>query len=244
MVGIITLTTDFGTRDGYVAAMKGVMLGLAPGVTLVDVTHEVAPQDVWEGAFVLAQVAGFFPPGTVHVAVVDPGVGTARAGIVIETDKAMFVGPDNGVLTLAAPAGRAFRIEDVSLFLAPVSATFHGRDVFAPIAARLAQGLPVPQVGPPHKPKRLVWRKDPAVVAVDRFGNLILSFGEVPPQAQAIDVDGLGRAPLRQTYSDVAPGELVAYVGSSGLLEVAVRNGSAVSRMEGDPRGRKVFVVI
>ncbi|MEK6608559.1 MAG: SAM-dependent chlorinase/fluorinase [Myxococcota bacterium] len=236
---IVTLTTDFGTRDAFVAAMKGMILGIAPDATIVDVTHEIDARDVWGGAIALLLAAPHFPRGVVHVAVVDPGVGSERAGIVIAGEEAAFVGPDNGVLTLAAPAGApAFRIADAALLGRHVSPTFHGRDVFAPVAAHLARGLGASDVGPPYDPVpvRLRWPEAPEVVHADRFGNLLLSLRALPEGATAIEIEGLGRAPLRRTFSDVAPGEIVSYIGSAGLVEVAVRDGSAAERLAASAR--------
>lgn len=251
-LAILTLTTDFGFRDAFVAAMKGVVLGIAPDLTIVDITHDIAPHDVWGGAITLLQAAQYFPHDTVHLVVVDPGVGTKRAPIVISTANATFVGPDNGVLTLAVGSTPyvAYRIDDEGLFSpGGVSATFHGRDVFAPVAARLATGLNPPSVGAAHQPVVLEWPTEPEVVHIDRFGNLILSLRGVPTGATAIEIDGLGKAPLRRTYADVLPGELVAYLGSGGLVEVAVREGSAADRVScclpgGDPRGLPAKVVV
>lgn len=235
----MTLTTDFGTRDGYVAAMKGVILGLAPGASVVDVSHDVAPGDVRGGAFVLAQAAPYFPAGTVHVAVVDPGVGGAREAVVLDGGAHRFVGPNNGVLALAAPAPRrAHEIAAPSFRRAEVSATFHGRDLFAPAAARLAAGAEVAEAGPPLPLERLVTL--PAaraeVVHVDRFGNAITSLGA--GEADAVEVAGL-RLPVRRTYGDVEPGAPLAYIGSSGYIEIAVRDGNAAERL-GLARGTAV----
>src|SRR5436190_5026829 len=146
---IVTFTTDFGLRDGYAGAMKGVVLSLAPAATLVDITHGVPPQDVAAGAVTLAQAAPLFPPGTIHVAVVDPGVGGDRADLLVEAGGHVFIGPDNGVLSLAAHAGRRiYRIEAPGFRRDPVSPTFHGRDVFAPTAGRLASGARPSDAGP------------------------------------------------------------------------------------------------
>ncbi len=150
---IVTLTTDFGTRDSYVAEMKGVILGIAPDVQLVDVTHEVAPQQVAEGALALAAAAPCFPPGTVHLAVVDPGVGTPRRGLVVVAGDQCFVGPDNGLFTaaLSTPGWQAFELTAPEYRRPTVSATFHGRDIFAPAAAHLARGLePAHGLAPPR----------------------------------------------------------------------------------------------
>jgi hypothetical protein len=237
---LITLTTDFGTADPFVGIMKGVIAARAPGVPIVDLSHDVAPQDVLGGARFLEAALPYFPRGTVHVAVVDPGVGTGRRPIVVETTDGYLVGPDNGVLSLAAPfvrTRRVLNVEQTPVALAPRSATFHGRDIFAPVAAALASGLSADQVGTPCEDMvRLEiprCREDGpvlhgVVVGVDRFGNLATN---VPASALAgvgsIEIGGriLG-APVT-TYGSVAAGELVAVVNSGGVLEIAVRNGSA-----------------
>ncbi len=244
MTAIITLTTDFGTRDSYVAEMKGVILGLAPGVRLVDVTHEVEPQQVADGALALDGAAAFFPAGTIHLAVVDPGVGTPRRGIVVAAGAQVFVGPDNGLFTpvLLRENWEAFELTAAEYRLSVVSRTFHGRDVFAPAAAHLARGVLPASFGPPVlDPIRLAWveARDVAggvtgtVVHVDRFGNLVTSI-----TAQHIErMAGPGRVrvagrllPMVGTYGELPPGGAGALVGSRNRLEVVVRDGSAADR--------------
>lgn len=244
---IITLTTDFGTADGYVGAMKGVILSLAVDATLVDISHAVSPHDVRHGARVLGRAAPFFPNGTIHVAVVDPGVGSARRGIALQTPRACFVGPDNGLLAPFLPERTACVVLDnPALQRHPVSATFHGRDIFAPAAAHLANGLPVTALGSPAndplalpdpQPRRLPGdRLCAEVVYVDRFGNLVTNvgpltgLGETTMGDMRVIVSGESLA-VRRTYADVAPGALLALVGSAGYLEVAVREGSAAERL-------------
>jgi S-adenosylmethionine hydrolase len=247
---IITLTTDFGSRDGYVGAMKGVILSIAPQTTLVDIAHGIPPQDVAAGAVALVQAAPLFPPGTIHVAVVDPGVGGLRNDILVEAGGQLFVGPDNGVLSLVARGPRQiFRIEAPAFRREPVSPTFHGRDVFAPAAARLAAGARPSDAGSVLGSMVEISRQpiqrsggviEGEVIHVDGFGNLITSLpGEVldgAPEADiGVEVDG-GQglfAPLvGRTFSDVEPGALVAYVGSGGQVEIARRDGSAARRMD------------
>ena len=238
---VVTLTTDFGVRDPYVAEMKGVMLGLVPDVRLVDITHDVDSHDVVGAALILEAAIAFFPPGTVHLAVVDPGVGTARRGLVVTTETASFVAPDNGLLTpiFTRGAWRAFELSAADLRLPRVSRTFHGRDVFAPAAAHLVRGVVPERFGPAlDDPVRLPWPEvhalggavAGAVVHVDRFGNLITSIA-------ADTVEGLGREasihiagrhlPLVGTYADLPRGGAGALIGSSNRLEIAVREGSA-----------------
>ncbi len=245
---IVTLTTDFGDRDGYVGAMKGVILSRAPGVTLVDITHAVPRHDVAAAANALADAAPYFPPGTVHVAVVDPGVGGARAAVVVAAGGHLFVGPDNGVFALAAPRPDAVHaIADPGFRRESVAASFHGRDLFAPAAARLALGAPPAAAGPPVALRgRLALAAGAGagaahqVVHVDRFGNLVTDIAGVPATAR-FRVAGRAIAGVRETYESVAPGELVAYVGSRGTIEIAVREGSAAELL-GAARGTAVEV--
>jgi hypothetical protein len=245
-VGVVTLTTDFGTLDGYVGAMKGVILSRFPQARLVDITHDVPPQDVRAAARALAKSTPHFPVGCVHVAVVDPGVGTARAPLVVQHEGQLWVAPDNGVLSRVVPReATAWRIERPDLMLSDVSRTFHGRDVFAPAAAALAAGSVQPaEVGPRHTP---MWLPPPElhrglgvvrgeVVAVDRFGNVV---SNVPLTALSRDVE-LGRVVtavgevrvtgIAWSYGDVEPGEWVVVVGSGDTLELSVRDGSAAAR--------------
>lgn len=240
---IVTLLTDFGDEDGFVGAMRGVILSRAPGVRLVDLAHHVARGDVAKGGRVLARSAPFFPAGTVHCAVVDPGVGSARRAVAVAAGGMVFVAPDNGLLTevLAGIGGAEARlVEDPRAMRGEVSRTFHGRDVFAPAAAALAAGLPFADIGrrvadlvrlDRQAPRRegAVWRG--RVVEVDRFGNLIT---DVPadglPARVEIDLDGLRLSGPSASYAAVEPGAPVLVVGSLGTLEVAVRDGSAAER--------------
>ena len=245
---LVTLTTDFGTTDPFAGIMKGVIASLAPEARIVDLTHGIPPQDVLAGALVLRHAVPYFPPGTVHLAVVDPGVGGTRRPLCVETAHGLLVGPDNGLLSLAAPPGEVQRIIHLTeerFFLSPRSATFHGRDVFAPVAAGLATGLPPSSFGSAavdmeRLPLPAPVRDGPSVrgevIYVDRFGNLTSNVGEDilrtlerPVVSIAIgDVRLRGVAP---SYSSVRPGEPVAVVNSWGLLEIAVRDGSARDRL-------------
>ena len=242
MPGIVTLTTDFGDRDGYVGAMKGVILSRAPGVTLVDITHGVPPYDVAAAANALADAAPYFPPGTVHVAVVDPGVGGARAAVVVAARGHLFVGPDNGIFALAAPRPDAVHaIAEPDFCRAPVAATFHGRDVFAATAAQLVLGAPPGAAGPAVALRgRLELAAGDRVVHVDRFGNLVTDITGVPAAA-TVRIAGRAIPGVSRTYESVAPGELVAYVGSRGTIEIAVREGSAAELL-GAGRGTAVEI--
>ncbi len=231
---IVTLLTDFGTADGYVAEMKGVLLSLAPEATLVDLAHDIPPQDIELARLTLARYWRRFPEGTVHLAVVDPGVGTPRRCMAVESDRRFLVGPDNGVLS---PALLLAGARAVGLAVPPsASRTFHGRDVFAPAAAALALGMPLDHLGAPldapvvRRTREAVRREDGAVVgeviAIDRFGNAITNL----LGARSGVVAAGGRpVPIRATYADVAAGAPVAISGSSGLLEIAVREGSAAA---------------
>jgi S-adenosyl-L-methionine hydrolase (adenosine-forming) len=237
---LITLLTDFGTVDSYVAEVKGVLLGAAPGATLVDVTHSVPPGDVRAGAYLLGRAWHRFPPGTVHCAVVDPGVGTERAGLALTAGGHHFVGPDNGLFTFVL---RDAEVQIVSLPTPEgASATFHGRDVFAPAAAALARGAGLSTLGEPlsSMPARLAYSEPRyqgksvvgQVIYVDRFGTLVTNLTpELVPSYAVVEVEGLEVGPLRRTFGDVPTGGLVAYAGSGGQVEIAVRDGSASRRL-------------
>ncbi len=239
----ITLTTDYGLSDGYTGVLHGVIAVRAPWVRVIDVTHLVPPGDVSRGAAVLAQAVGHLPPA-VHVGVVDPGVGTGRRAVAIETPQGMLVGPDNGLLTAAADAlggaRAAVRLTDATWFLPDVSMTFHGRDIFAPVAARLAAGVPLADAGPAIEPGSLVRLPEPIVevgdgyleaevLTVDRFGNVQLA-------APGTALDGLGehlevggvRASRAKTFADGQPRRLIVYVDSAGKVALAVNGGRAV----------------
>ena len=241
---LVTLTTDFGTRDGYVGAMKGVLASLAPEAIAVDIAHDVPRHDIAHGAWVLANAAFRFPGGTIHLAVVDPGVGGARAEVIVQARGHLFVGPDNG---LFAHVGRdcdgTWAITSPAFRESNASATFHGRDVFAPAAAALARGLPPHLAGPATcLAGQLPWpAPEPgagAVVHIDVYGNLITDLPAATGDGARVEV--LGHAlPMVRTYADVDVGALCAYVGSMGTVEIAVRQGSA-ARILGAGRGTAV----
>ncbi len=245
MSPIVTLLTDFGTADGYVAEMKGVILSAAPGATILDVTHDVPAHDVDAGRLALARYWRRFPAGTVHLAVVDPGVGTARGALAVVTEGHAFVGPDNGILTPALLSGRA---EIVTLPVPPAAApTFHGRDVFAPAAAALARGEPVSSLGTAFADPIVRRTPEPRrlengviageVIAIDRFGNAITNL--VGVRGGTVEVAGTV-LPMSRTYGDVPSGAMTALCGSNGLIELAVRDGSA-ARQHGIRRGALVL---
>ena len=257
---MITLLTDFGTRDSYVAEMKAVILRLDPRATIVDVTHEVAPQAVAEGAVVLGRALRVLAPDAVHVGVVDPGVGTDRRAILLVTPDGRFLAPDNGLLTYAlreapeyeeaiagarflqtvempVPAGSsAHRLSNEALWRKPVSDTFHGRDVFAPVAAHLSLGLPPQEVGDPIGSLTCLSVPHPCrrgdeiaghVVHVDRFGNLVTTIDGAAIAGRDVEVVVGGSRIRGISRSYAEGGELLAIIGSAGCLEIAARNGSA-----------------
>lgn len=245
---IITLTTDFGLTDAYVAAMKGVILSIMPEAQIVDVSHGVTPQHIREAGLLVDSVLPFFPDGTVHVVVVDPGVGTARLPVALQVPGAYLVGPDNGVLPASTASlgavdmssGRlsadavAVEIRNPEFMARTVSTTFHGRDIFAPTAAHILSGVPLSELGP--RVERLQTLPLPAptmedtsirgeIVHVDHFGNLITNIpGNVIPASLAVEIVDQEIRGLARTYQEQ---ELAALVGSSGYLEIARRNGSA-----------------
>ncbi len=245
---IITLTTDFGQQDGYVGAMKGVILSICPTVTLATISHNIPPQDISTAAFVLYQSFGYYPPHTIHCVVVDPGVGSQRRAIAVRTSHGLFVGPDNGVFSLILSAEQVNVIEAVTLTnpeyqLSKVSTTFHGRDIFAPAAAHLANGIALNQLGPRainlirldsgrgvnQKPTDTLFES--RIIHVDHFGNLILDLTRQRLENPQQVVFTAGRWTingLRTAFADVEEGELLAYTGSSrDHIEIAVRNGNA-----------------
>lgn len=248
----VTLLTDFGGSDGYVAAMRGVIASIAPLAIIEDAAHDIPPGDVSAAAWALARYWQLYPVGTVHVVVVDPGVGSQRRPLAMEAFGRHIVAPDNGCATLVlaeVPAARVHAIENTALLRHPVSRTFHGRDVFAPVAAHLAMGVPLESVGPVMDdavrlplpaPRRSGDTLHGAIVHVDRFGNLITNLpGEVAAQVFELDVDGRSVGPIHETYASVAPGEVLALIGSAGLIEISVRNGSAAAVL-GAARGSVV----
>jgi S-adenosyl-L-methionine hydrolase (adenosine-forming) len=265
--GWITLTTDYGLSDGFVAACHGVIARLAPAVRVLDVTHLVPPGDIRRGSAVLAQAVPHLPPA-VHVAVVDPGVGTARRGVALEAGPSVLVGPDNGLLPAAADVLGGIRRcvalgsvapgsvapgsvapANLSWLPGPVSATFHGRDIFTPVAAAIATGLDLADIGPVAGPDTLVRLSDPVVITgdglieaevtlVDHFGNVQLA---APGSALAglVGPVRVGTVPAvkGETFGDVPPGEFVVYVDSAGKVAVALNGGRAVVALalsEGD----------
>ncbi len=251
-MAIVTLTTDFGTGDGYVGAMKGVLASRAPEATIIDITHDIPRHDVTAGAHALATAVRHFPKGTIHVAVVDPGVGGARKAVIVVDKDQIFVGPDNGLFSLVAPRPQAaYTISESEFRRERPSATFHGRDVFAPAAARLAVGGRPEDAGPQvvlrgrlHVPEDSGGVKNAKVRHVDVFGNLITNIpGPRLPDGAAFRVAGRDIAGLSEKFEDVAVGELLAYVGSRDLVEVGIREGNAAEEL-GVGRGAIVEVLL
>lgn len=237
---IISLTTDFGLADGYAGIMKGVILGIAPHACVVDLTHDIEPQNVRQAIHILTRATPYFPPGTIHLAVVDPGVGSHRRPLLVTTERASYVGPDNGIFSqaLAQPGAQAWVLDQPRYWLPQISQTFHGRDIFAPIAARLANGI---------QPERLAHRiNDPVCLAlakpvqhsdghisgeiiyVDHFGNLISNIPAawVATGGWRCQIAGWN-APLVAAYAEVADGAPAGLINSSGAVELAVRNRNA-----------------
>ena len=256
---IIALLTDFGTRDHYAGTMKGVALGICPDATLVDITHDVPPHDVLVGALELAASYKYFPSGTIFLVVVDPGVGSARRGIALQTDDYKFVAPDNGVLTAVLgehPAKRAVELTERRYTRPTVSRTFEGRDRFAPAAAWLAKGIELTALGRPAGELQRLDIPQPAiegdritgvVLRVDRFGNLITNIDRKTfdriATGGALDIRIGDRVvpKLVATYADVGHGEICALFGSSDHLEIAANGASAAEALEID-RGAAVHV--
>jgi S-adenosylmethionine hydrolase len=246
--GIVTMLTDFGEREPYVGVMEGVMLGIAPYLKLVSLTHQVRPQAVREAAFWVARVRPWFAPGTVHLAVVDPGVGSERRPICLRTNRELLVGPDNGIFSevLATEAGVEVREIDVAALGTRPSRTFHGRDIFAPVAARLASGqCTFEELGPTLKSPTTLFLATPfrqgsalvgEVVTLDHFGNLLTNIAE-SPETRSLGEASVGGRQLRvvATYAEAGSGECVALFGSFGTLEIAVRDGSAAELLSLGP---------
>jgi S-adenosylmethionine hydrolase len=234
---IITLTTDFGLKDPFVGAMKGVILGIAPNVQIVDITHDIPSYDVLEASLVLYEACRYFPDGTIHVVVVDPGVGSARRPLALSGNvkgaDPIFIAPDNGVLSLVSDSATARHITNVNLFRNPVSQTFHGRDIFAPVAAHLAAGAPIEAVGPTVIDfVALSSFRNPTVLRVDKFGNLQTNLRR--NQLGSGFVIRVGKTEVRRivsNYAEATPGEFFAIEGSAGLIELCLNQDSAANRL-------------
>jgi S-adenosylmethionine hydrolase len=241
---IITLITDFGEASGYIGIMKGVILSINPECRIIDITHHISPQDREEAAFVLKSTCPFFPPDTIHLVVVDPGVGSTRKPIIVESSQSWFVGPDNGVFSFIFLEGlqkRVWEITNDRYFLSPVSPTFHGRDIFAPIAAHLSSGVCIHEIGKELKDCVQLEELEPEVhpdmlkgrvVLIDHFGNLVSNISHklftrvVGTNPFQITVGNRVIRKIYNTYSDAEDGEVVALFGSFQHLEISVRNGN------------------
>jgi hypothetical protein len=253
---LITLLSDFGLQDGYVASMKGVILGICPDAKLVDISHLIAPRNVRSAAYVLCSSYGYFPHGTIHLVVVDPGVGTERVPIAIRTGSCFFVGPDNGSFSLALKnesQWEARKLENAKFRRDPPSSTFHGRDIFAPAAAHIARGVPFDALGPPCRPVFVEWGEPligkaevrGEVIHIDRFGNAITNVmrktleEQGPVEKWIIDAGATTINSIEPTYGRVGAGQALALTGSSGFIEIAVNQGDAASEL-GLAQGSKI----
>src|SRR5581483_3883370 len=257
---IITLTTDFGASDHFAGTMKGVILNIFPGAKIVDISHEIQPFEVSDGAFTIAQAYRYFPKRTIHVVVVDPGVGSTRRPLLAEMAGQYFIAPDNGILTMiyAREKPRVRHITNERYFLKPVSRTFHGRDVFSTVAAHLASGVAPAQFGPviddylqlkfhqPTQTGKKTWTG--TILKVDRFGNLMTNldideFQDVKTRPFDLTIGSLKVSRLALTFTECEPGEIFAIVGSSGYVELATNQGSA-AKMVGCSAGSPVELTI
>lgn len=245
---ILTLTTDFGLSDHYAGTMKGVILSICPQAQIVDIGHEVSPFEITEGAYLIAQAYRYFPRKTVHIVVVDPGVGTSRRPILMEAAGQYFVAPDNGVLSMiyTREKHRIRLISNEKYFRHPVSRTFHGRDIFSPVAAHLASGVAPARMGKliedylrpafqkPQRAGKRTWSG--RILKIDRFGNIVTNFHtedfpDLEKRNFAMVIGPHETSVLAHTYAESSPGELFVIVGSSGYLEVSVSQGSAARKI-------------
>ncbi len=242
----ITLLTDFGLKDGYAGLLKGVIWSIAPDVQITDLSHSIPPQDVFTGSLTLMRCVPYFPPGTIHIAVVDPGVGTSRRALAAQIGKYFYIGPDNGIFShLIEPAKSAgepirfFSLDQPRYWLPEVSPVFHGRDIFAPVGAHLAQGVPIEQLGsritdpatitlPQPSPTEYGWVGQ--VIHVDTFGNLAtnITIKEIAPlNSVVVKINQIKIPGIVKAFGERQPGEPVALIDSSGWLSLAVVNGNA-----------------
>jgi S-adenosylmethionine hydrolase len=257
-MSIITLLTDFGSQDYFVGAMKGVILSINPEATIVDITHEVPPQEIETGAFNLLSCYRNFPLGTIHVAVVDPGVGSDRRAIIVECGDQFFVGPDNGVFSWVCEREKnwtATEVTDATFFRRPVSNTFHGRDIFAPVAAALSLGQKPRDFGTPVTDIVRLDSLDPVatnehtitgrIIHIDRFGNCVTNFTRQTLQSRGvptswrITLNNREIDSFRDFFADSTTNEVIAIIGSAGFIEICVRNGSAAKLLNVE-RGQRV----
>ncbi|MDI6402055.1 SAM-dependent chlorinase/fluorinase [Balneolaceae bacterium ANBcel3] len=258
---IITMTTDFGSQDYYVSAMKAVILGINPSVRFVDISHDLPPQDIMAGAWVLKNTAFLYPPGTIHLAVIDPGVGSSRKPILVQIQDQYFVGPDNGLFSLVLDKKESCRMIELTAdtyWRKPVSNTFHGRDIFAPVAAHVSTGIPISNFGRPLPELTTYrWAKPISdeegvqgwIAHIDRYGNLISNIPEKliknrgNQQEFKIYIGNTILKTISKSYASVPDGEPVAVLGSSGMLEVAIYKGNA-AEMLGVEKGAPVSLIL
>lgn len=255
-MSVISIVSDFGTDDEYVGVMKGVMLSICPSVSIVDITHQIAPQDIHQAAYLIPSYYHFFPEGTVHIVVVDPGVGSQRSILAISHRGHFFIAPDNGVLTLLLNAEKSdtiIRVDNADYFLKPLSSTFHGRDIFAAIGAHLSCGIKLDALGSAINVNDTVRLEDLScrisqtgeligkIVSIDRFGNLITNIDSDSLAAFSqtnalkhlqIHIGVVAISGLSRTYSDAAPGAPLALFGSRNYLEIAVNGGNAADKLK------------
>lgn len=257
---IITLTTDFGLQDYYVSAMKGVILEQAPEVRLVDISHQIPSQDIMAGSWVLKNSAMLFPSGTVHLVVVDPGVGTSRKPVALQIEDQFFVGPDNGIFSLLTEEHdfEAVELTNQSYWRSDPSSTFHGRDIFAPVAAHLFSGVDLANFGEPLNDLQTYrWAVPIAdkdgiqgwVIHIDKFGNLITNISAslidevIKSKTTKLYVGNTILDEIVDTFGSVPEGEPVAYIGSAGMLEIAINKGNA-EEMLGVQKGAQISLVL
>lgn len=261
-MSVISILSDFGADDEYVGVMKGVMLSISPSVSIVDITHQIAPQDIHQAAYLIPSYYHYFPAGTVHIVVVDPGVGSQRSILAVNYREHFFIAPDNGVLTLLLNTEKSdtiIRVDNSDYFLEPLSSTFHGRDIFAAVGAHLSCGTKLDAFGARIDVKDIVRLKDlncrisqtgeliGKIVSIDRFGNLITNIDSVSLAAfyetgalkhLKIHIGAVAISGLSRTYSDAAPKAPLALIGSRNYLEIAVNGGNAKENLraqKGDP---------
>lgn len=255
---VITLTTDFGTKDYYVSAMKGVILRIHPQAQIVDITHDIPDYDIMGGAYILKSVYENFPEGTIHVAVIDPGVGSDRRGIIVKVKNHFFVGPDNGLFSLIAEGenSEAVEISNPKFWNPAVSSTFHGRDIFAPVAAHLANGTDIHEFGNKIDGiTQLTWGKPTTgenyihgiVLHIDKFCNIISNITREEfecirkSRSFIVQIRNAKITKIHQFYSETEPGDMVCLFGSSGFMEISVNQGHA-SKLLGMSKNDPVFI--
>jgi len=260
MSKIITLTTDFGLQDHYVSAMKAVILGVAPNAQLIDISHEIPPQDIMAGAWVIRNSAFLFPSKSIHLVVVDPGVGTDRNALILEVNNQFFIGPDNGIFSLLFEEFeyKAYTLNKSSYWRDSPSRTFHGRDIFSPVAAHLANGVSPREMGDPVDDLVSYHWAVPIgdrdglqgwVIHIDRFGNLITNISEeliektIGRRKVRIYVGNTMIDHLVNTFDDVQPGEPAAFVGSSGMMEIGINRGNAAEMLSVD-KGTQISLIL